>query len=54
MPGGRSVIKAWRGGVDHLRFLPVGSVGALGTKQRISQDAGLGEIITTPLGCLIL
>lgn len=51
---GRSVSKGLEGGVDHLRFLPVGSVGGSGNQAENKPDAGLGEIITTPLGCLIL
>ena len=50
---GRSVSKGPEGGLDHLRFLPVGSVGGSGDQAQNKPDTGLGEIITKPLEAIV-
>lgn len=50
---GRSVSKGREGGLDHLRFLPVGTVRGSGDQAENKLDTGLGEIITKPLQAIV-
>lgn len=50
---GRSVSKGPEGGLDHLRFLPVGTVWGSGDQAENKPDTGLGEIITKPLQAIV-
>lgn len=53
MPGGEKCQQRPEDGVDHLRFLPVGSVWGYGDQAENKPDLGLGEIISKPLQAMV-